>query len=119
MRPISRLTTWATTLTVAAGAMVALAGSPAAADGGGYWSTSCNAGRACLKLSGGRSGVGGPYWNVVGCGYHTLKDHFEWATAYGNGFDVIYADQRWDRVQPYTPRGLDPNNLVTGVDVLC
>jgi hypothetical protein len=113
------------TTALAAGALLAgiglAAGSSAQAapTAGGYWANSCEAGRACIKLSGGRSGGGGPYWNVDGCGYHTINDHYYYGFAHGNAFDVIYADARWDRVEPWTSRPLDPNNLVTGINVLC
>ncbi|MFJ6016645.1 hypothetical protein [Streptomyces sp. NPDC092952] len=120
MRPTSRFTTWATALATTVGAVVALAGSPAsAADGGGFWAPTCEYGRACIKLSQGRSGPGGPYWNVNGCGYHQVRDRYAGATAHGNAFQVVYLDGRWDEVRPWTSRGLDENNLVTVVNVIC
>jgi hypothetical protein len=118
MRPISRFTAWATTLATAVGATVILAGSPAAAAGG-YWSNSCDSGRACIKLSDGRSGPGGQIWNFDGCGYHTINDFYDYGYAHGNAFDVHYADRTWDRVQPWSSRGLDGGNRVTGVTVIC
>ncbi|MEE1844036.1 hypothetical protein ABZ776_31430 [Streptomyces sp. NPDC007076] len=119
MRPTSRITAWAATLATAAAATIALTGSPAAASGGGFWSTSCGDGRACIKLAPGHSNPAGPFWNIDGCGYHTINDYYGSGYAHGNAFDVHYADQRWDRVEAWTSRGLDPNNRVTGVTVLC
>ncbi|MFI8881435.1 hypothetical protein [Streptomyces sp. NPDC053813] len=118
MRPISRFTAWATTLATAVGAMVVLAGSPASANGG-YWSISCDSPNACLRLSLGRQGPGGPFWNMTGCGVYGINDFHDRGYANGRAFDVHYADQRWDRVEAWTSRGLDPNNRVTGVTVLC
>ncbi|MFE2933102.1 MULTISPECIES: hypothetical protein [unclassified Streptomyces] len=119
MRPISRFTAWATTLVTAVGATVVIAGSPAAAAGGGYWSISCDSPNACLRLSGGRQGPGGPFWNMIGCGVHGINDYYDRGYAHGWAFDVHYADQRWDRVEFGSNRSLDPNNRVTSVDVLC
>ncbi|ASY33362.1 MULTISPECIES: hypothetical protein [unclassified Streptomyces] len=118
MRLISRAATFGTALATAVAATIVFAGSPASAAGG-YWAPSCDAGRACIRLSGGRQGPGGAVWNLDGCGYHTIKDHYDFGWAHGNAFDVKYADGRWDRVQPNSGRGLDGNNLVTGVEVLC
>ncbi|MFE6664264.1 hypothetical protein ACFVFH_11995 [Streptomyces sp. NPDC057697] len=119
MRPISRITAWATTLVTAVGATVALAGSPAAANGGGYWSISCDSTNACLRLSLGRQGPGGPYWNMIGCGVHGINDYYDYGYSRGRAFDVHYADGRWDRVEYGAQRPLDGTNRVTSVDVLC
>jgi hypothetical protein len=120
MRSIGRITAWAATLATAVGATVALTGSPAsAADGGGYWAEQCDYGRACLHLSGLRSGPGGPYWNLIGCGSHGINDYYDAAIAFGNRFTVTYRNDRWDEVEPWTGRGLDASNLVTNVYVYC
>ncbi|MER7210473.1 hypothetical protein [Streptosporangium sp. NPDC000239] len=128
MRIGSRIVTFTVTVVSTGGLTLAALTTPAlaapaphtqAAVGGGYWARGCDAGRACIELSGGRQGAGGSWWNVDGCGYHTINDHYRRGSAHGNGFDVIYADQRWDRVQPWSSRPLDPGNLVTGVNVLC
>ncbi|WP_037678614.1 hypothetical protein [Streptomyces catenulae] len=52
-------------------------------------------------------------------GHGPIKDHYDYGDANGYSFDVLYADGRWDRVERGTSRPLDPNNLVTGVNVLC
>ncbi|MFE2374020.1 hypothetical protein [Streptomyces sp. NPDC059398] len=119
MRSISRMTAWFTTLATAVGATVVLAGSPAAADGGGYWSNQCDYGRACITLSGGRSGPGGAIWNVIGCGFHEVNDYYGHAIAHGNTFVVYYRNNKWDRVVAWTDRGLDPTNVATNVWVSC
>jgi hypothetical protein len=119
MRSIGRFTAWATTLATTASAAIVLAGNPAAADGGGYWAQQCDYGRACIVLSGFRSGPGGPVWNVIGCGSHGINDHYDHAIAHGNDFQVTYRDNRWDRVNAWTNRPLDPANVVTEVWVAC
>ncbi|MES9588062.1 hypothetical protein ABZ776_31425 [Streptomyces sp. NPDC007076] len=118
MRPISRFTAWATTLATAVGATVVLAGSPASANGG-YWSISCDSPNACLRLSLGRQGPGGPFWNMTGCGVYGINDFYDRGYANGRAFDVHYADGRWDRVEVRSQRTLDSSNRVTSVDVLC
>ncbi|MFF4414238.1 hypothetical protein ACFYY8_17070 [Streptosporangium sp. NPDC001559] len=121
MRISSRIVTFTATVMSVGGLALASSSiaSHAQAAAGGYWARGCDAGRACIELSGGRQGPGGPWWNVDGCGYHTINDHYRRGSAHGNGFDVIYADGRWDRVQPWSTRPLDPGNLVTSVNVLC
>ncbi|MGQ4434322.1 hypothetical protein [Streptomyces sp. SAS_260] len=119
MRSIGRFTAWATTLATAVGATIVIAGSPASADAGGYWAWQCDPGRACLHLSGGRAAPGGPYWNVNGCGPHQIGDYYDFAIARGNHFIVTYIDDRWDRVDAWTSRDLDPANLATNVWVFC
>ncbi|MGW1430942.1 hypothetical protein ACWD6K_20280, partial [Streptomyces sp. NPDC002431] len=77
--------------------------------------------RAGRRTAGGslKTGPSGPYWNVNGCGYHQVRDRYAGATAHGNAFQVVYLDGRWDEVRPWTSRGLDENNLVTVVNVIC
>ncbi|MFJ4440219.1 hypothetical protein [Streptomyces sp. NPDC088923] len=118
MRLTSRVAAFGTAFATAVAATIVFSGVPASAAGG-YWAPSCDAGRACMRLSGGRQGAGGAVWNLDGCGYHTIKDHYGCAWAHGNAFGVKYADGRGDRVQPNSGRPLDGNNLVTGVEVLC
>ncbi|MFE6664265.1 hypothetical protein ACFVFH_12000 [Streptomyces sp. NPDC057697] len=117
MRPTSRITAWAATLATATAATIALTGGPASAAGGGYWSTSCDFGRACIKLSDRSSGK--VIWNVDGCGYHTINDFYDYGYAQGNPFVVHYADRSWDRVDAWSSRPLDGNNRVTGLTVNC
>jgi hypothetical protein len=119
MRSIGRFTAWSTTLATTVGATIVLAGSPATAVGGGYWGEVCDYGRACLHLSGLRSGPGGPYWNLDGCGEHPINDHYDYAIAQGNPMEVVYRDDRWDYVDAWTGRTLDPTNVVTEAIVLC
>ncbi|MCI3246512.1 MULTISPECIES: hypothetical protein [Streptomyces] len=119
MRSIGRFTAWAATLATTVGATIVLAGSPATADDGGYWSFTCEYGRACLFLSGGRTTPNGSVWNVNGCGSHQINDYFDFASAHGNHFIVTYLDNRWDRVDAWTDRLLDPSNLATNVWVFC
>jgi hypothetical protein len=119
MRSIGRITAGATALATTVGAVIVLAGSPATADAGGYWANQCDYGRACLHLSGRRSGPGGEYWNVNGCGFHQIGDYYDFAIARGNHFIVTYIDNRWDRVEAWTSRELDPANLATNVYVAC
>lgn len=116
MQPISRFKARATALATAVGATVVLASSPASAAGG-FWSGGCQAGRACITLAHYRSG--GNIWNLDGCGDHPIQDYYAWAQAHGNPFNVVYVDGRWDRVNPWSSRELDPHNLVTQVIVLC
>ncbi|WP_406134976.1 hypothetical protein [Streptomyces sp. NBC_01089] len=108
---------------LAAGAMLAgfgLAASGTAQAGeGGYWATQCDYGRACLHLSGLRQGPGGAYWNMIGCGRHPINDYYDAGLAHGNTFIVTYLDNRWDRVDAWTGRGLDASNLVTEVFIPC
>ncbi|MFE7172573.1 hypothetical protein [Streptomyces sp. NPDC057616] len=106
----------AAALVSAVATAVVLAGSPASAAGG-FWATGCQDGRACIYLSHLR--VGGMWWNVDGCGDHPIQDYYRSATAHGNPFNVVYVNGTWDRVNPWTTRPLDPNNLVTQVIVLC
>ncbi|MGQ4434323.1 hypothetical protein [Streptomyces sp. SAS_260] len=101
------------------GATIVIAGSPAAADGGGYWAKQCDYGRACLYLSGLRSGPGGPIWNIDGCGWHAVNDHYDAGLTHGNSMTVYYRDNRWDIVDAWTGRSLDPANVVTTVFVSC
>ncbi|MFE4724290.1 hypothetical protein ACFRLW_49710 [Streptomyces sp. NPDC056728] len=120
MRSIGRFTVWVTTLATTVGAAIVLAGSPAtAADGGGYWAEQCDYGRACIHLSGLRSGPGGPWWNVIGCGSHGINDHYDFAQASGNDFQVTYRNNTYDRVNAWTFRELDPSNVVTELWVPC
>ncbi|MFE2374021.1 hypothetical protein [Streptomyces sp. NPDC059398] len=118
MRSISRLTTWFTTLATAVGATVVLAGSPAAADGGGYWDTGCDYGHACIHLSGMRH-LPNSYWNVNGCGSHGINDYYDGGIASGNTFIVYYRDNTSDTVAAWSGRQLDPNNVITELYVLC
>ncbi|WP_406134975.1 hypothetical protein [Streptomyces sp. NBC_01089] len=119
MRSPGRFTACAAALATTAATIVISAGSPAAADGGGYWAWGCDDGRACIQLSGSRRGPGGAVWNVVGCGSHQINDYYDSATAHGNHFIVTYRDDRWDRVDAWTSRGLDPTNLATNIWVYC
>ncbi|MDQ0808300.1 hypothetical protein QFZ63_000014 [Streptomyces sp. B3I7] len=119
MRSIGRFTAWATTLATTASAAIVLAGSPASADDGGYWAWQCDYGRACLHLSGVRHAPGGgDWWNANGCGFHQIGDYYDRAVGHGNSF-VVYIDDRWDRVNAWTTRSLDPTNLATNVYVEC
>ncbi|MEU7046493.1 hypothetical protein AB0A77_36350 [Streptomyces varsoviensis] len=108
---------------LAAGALFmgcGLAGSGTAqAAEGGYWATQCDYGQACIKLSGLREGPGGAYWNMIGCGRHPIYDYYDAGIAHGNTFIVTYRDNRWDRVDAWSGRGLDPTNPVTEVFVIC
>ncbi|MFI0977429.1 hypothetical protein ACH4SP_10415 [Streptomyces sp. NPDC021093] len=99
------------------GAAAAFAGGPASAapPGADYWSPQCDYGRACIFLANTPNKI----WNVESCGYNPIQDHYNWAKAHGNAFTVTYADGRWDRVEAWTERPLDGNNLVVRVDVLC
>ncbi|MEU7046494.1 hypothetical protein AB0A77_36355 [Streptomyces varsoviensis] len=119
MRSLGRFTAWAAALATTASATVILAGSPAAADGGGYWAQHCDYGRACIELSGSRQGPGGGVWNVNGCGSHQINDYYDYAIAHGNHFIVTYRDDRWDRVEAWSSRTLDPTNLATNIWVYC
>jgi hypothetical protein len=114
LRSISRIVARAATVATAVGAAAALCGSPASAAGG-YWAKGCDPGRACIFLAEDYTVA----WNFVGCGYHPVQDFYTAGQAHGNPFNVTYVDGRWDRIEPWTSRGLDFNNLVTRVDVLC
>ncbi|WP_406349252.1 hypothetical protein OHA44_36915 [Streptomyces sp. NBC_00144] len=119
MRPIDRIITWATTLATAAVATIVLTGSPAAADGGGYWANQCDYGRACIKLGRGHTTMNGPIWNVIGCGSHQINDYYGEAMAQGNSTEIYYIDNRWDDVAAWSSRPLDENNLATNIWVNC
>ena len=120
MRSIGRFATWAATLATTVGATIVLAGSPAtAADGGGYWAWGCEYGRVCVHLSGIRSTPSGSWYNLIGCGGHQIGDYYDEVVAYGNPANVHYIDDRWDRVNAWSNRPLDPTNLATNVWVLC
>ncbi|EYT82250.1 hypothetical protein CF54_14440 [Streptomyces sp. Tu 6176] len=108
----------AAALAAAAGAAVVLAGSPASASVGGFWSTTCNYGRGCLTLANG-SGQGGPVWNLDGCGAGDVQDYFRSGQAHGNRVRVTYVNNTWDEIAPWTSRPLDGNNLAVWVYVYC
>ncbi|MYR63533.1 hypothetical protein GTY54_47500 [Streptomyces sp. SID625] len=118
MRSIHQFMGRAAALATAVGATVVLAGSPASASVGGFWSTTCNEGRGCLTLANG-SGQGGPVWNLDGCGAGDVYDLFRTGTAHGNAVRVTYVDNTWDQIAPWSSRPLDGNKLAVWVYVYC
>jgi hypothetical protein len=88
---------------------------PATVSAGGYWSYSCEAGRACI------SAPASPrlWWNFDGCGLHPLNAAADWAQAHGNSFRVTYQDNRWDDVAQWSSRFLDYSNAIISVYVYC
>lgn len=81
-----------------------------------YWAWACDYGRACLWHN---LGMAHQAWNVEHCAYSDVHDYYDGAHANGNSFRVFYQDGRWDQVDKWTSRPLDPNNLATGVYVYC
>ena len=88
---------------------------PAALSGDGYWSYSCEAGRACI------SSPGSPrmWWNFDGCGPHRIDAIADVGQAHGNRFRITYQDYRWDEVAQFTSRFLDYSNPIISADVYC
>ncbi|MFD7539909.1 hypothetical protein [Streptomyces sp. NPDC059819] len=117
MQFITRLVCRAAVVAAALGATAALTSGPASAAPASaqYWSPQCDWGSACIYLA----HTPGKIWNLNACGYNPIQDHYSWAKAHGNAFTVHYANGTWDRVEAWTERPLDGNNLVTSVDVFC
>ncbi|MDJ1136056.1 hypothetical protein [Streptomyces iconiensis] len=115
MKSIIRLVVRAA-LTTALGATAVIGGSSMASASDVQvtdWSNKCNYGRACIYKN------SSEVWNVEKCGFNPIHDYYGWAKAHGNTFVVTYQNGLQDRVPAWTERGLDPNNLVTSVDVFC
>jgi hypothetical protein len=88
---------------------------PATVSADGYWSYSCEAGRACI------SAPGSPrlWWNFDGCGFHPTYGIADLGQAHGNRFRITYQDGRWDEVAPSTTRFLDLSNPISSAYVYC
>lgn len=92
----------------------AQAAPPPKATEAGFWSYSCESGRACIRGSGSHL-----WWNLDGCGYHDVFILPAWGQAHGNSFRVFYRNDLWDDVAAWTDRPLDHTNETVGVLVFC
>ncbi len=80
----------------------------------GFWSNSCEYGRACIRGSGSQL-----WWNLDGCGYHDIYILPAWGKAHGNSFRVVYRNGLWDEVAAWTDRPLDHTTETIGAWVPC
>ncbi|GAA5076446.1 hypothetical protein GCM10023319_12660 [Nocardia iowensis] len=83
----------------------------------GWWRTTCEYGRACIR--GAEGPHRGQWYNFDGCGSHGLNGHFDWAIAHGNELRVDYVNGRFDHTYPWTNRGLDSGTLISNAHVFC
>lgn len=102
----------------AAALMIGVGAVPAdAAPPTGFWSSTCQDGRACIADS--PSDHDASWWNADGCGFQPLSIWAWRGRAHGNKFRVTYRDDRWDEVQPWTTRALDGTNPTKSIYVYC
>ncbi|MFC0543054.1 hypothetical protein [Kutzneria chonburiensis] len=100
----------------AAAVLIGVCAVPAqAAPPTGFWSSTCQDGRACIS----DATTDPSWWNANGCGFQPLAIWAWRGQAHGNRFRVTYQDGRWDEVQPWTTRSLDGTNPTRSVFVYC
>jgi hypothetical protein len=84
--------------------------------GAGHWSNRCDAGHACVEISGHRPAT---YWVFDGCYFHTIYTLALSGVAHGNAFRVTYQNDHWDDVEAWTNRPLDNHTETKYVYVYC
>lgn len=103
---------------LAAGAVVAVPGAASAAEArvqGGYWSTKCDYGRACVW------DTRGHVFNAGGCGWTEVGRVVSYAQSHGNSFTIYFASGQRpaDTVQPWTRRGVSTAYEASAMVVNC